>query len=43
MRKKSSFCQGYVAPVVEQLELAAETPLAQSQLEQPVTNPPINW
>ena len=43
MRKKSSFCQGYVAPVVELLELAAEAPLAQSQLEQPIINPPINW
>lgn len=33
----------YAAPVVELLELAAESPLAQSQLEQPVINPPINW
>ena len=43
MRTKPSFNQGYVAPAVEMLELAAESPLAQSQLEDPVINPPINW
>jgi hypothetical protein len=43
MRTKNSFRQGYIAPVAELLELAAETPLAQSQIEQPIINPPINW
>lgn len=39
MIKKSD----YSVPAVELLELSTETPLAQSQLEQPVINPPINW
>ena len=33
----------YVAPAVELLELAAESPLAQSQLEQPIIYPPVSW
>ena len=39
MIKKSD----YSVPAVELLELATETPLAQSQLEDPVVYPPINW
>ena len=33
----------YVAPAVEWLLLATEAPLAQSQLEDPIINPPIPW
>lgn len=33
----------YVAPAVDLLELATEAPLAQSQLEDPIINPPIPW
>ena len=43
MRTQNSFLRDYVAPAVEMLELAAESPLAQSQLEDPIINPPINW
>ena len=43
MRTNDSFEQGYAAPVAEMFELAAESPLAQSQLEQPIINPPIPW
>jgi hypothetical protein len=39
MIKKSD----YSVPAVELLELATETPLAQSQLEDPIGYPPINW
>jgi hypothetical protein len=39
MIKKSD----YSVPAVELLELATETPLAQSQLEDPIVYPPINW
>ena len=43
MRQNFSIKEGYQAPAVEQLELAAESPLAQSQLEDPIINPPIGW
>ena len=43
MRTQPSFNRGYEAPAVELLELAAESPLAQSQLEDPVINPPVHW
>lgn len=33
----------YVAPAVDLLELATEATLAQSQLEDPIINPPIPW
>ena len=39
MIKKSD----YSVPAVELLELATETPLAQSQLEDPIVYPPLNW
>ena len=43
MSTETSFKQTYLAPETGLLELSAEEPLAQSQLEDPIINPPVNW
>ena len=43
VRMPADRLSGYTAPAMELLDLETEAPIAQSQLEEPVINPPAPW